>query len=152
MISTLAIVHDLMVMASIIFNVRLCSISSDFARLSRLPDTLHGTLQVRYTSPPALATLDLGLKLILEAVMPRWYEVANEASFKLTPAGHVFQAPSPWIFARSRYYLVSDAQKAELLAGLRRWRLLLGIAIGGELFLLVYLIRLKAKSKQTKIA
>jgi hypothetical protein len=65
------------------------------------------------------------MKLSSETVMPRWYECANEASFKLASGGHVFQAPSPWMLARPRYYLVTDAQKAELLAGLGRWRLLL---------------------------
>ena len=59
--------------------------------------------------------------------MPRWYECANEASFKAVPEGHVFQAPSPWMLTRPRYYLVSDAQKAELLVRLGRWRLLLMI-------------------------
>src|SRR5258707_6806991 len=68
--------------------------------------------------------------------MPRWYESANEASFKLTSGGHVFQAPSPWMLARPRYYLVSDAQKAELLAGLGRWRLLLMIVVAVELLLI----------------
>jgi hypothetical protein len=61
--------------------------------------------------------------------MPRWYECANEASFKLASGGHVFQAPSPWMLARPRYYLVSDTQKVELLAGLGRWRLLLMIVM-----------------------
>jgi hypothetical protein len=79
----------------------------------------------------------LGLWLILEALMPRWYECANEASFKLASGGHVFQAPSPWMFARPRYYLVNDAQKAQLLAGLGRWRLLLMIATMIELLLVL---------------
>ena len=70
---------------------------------------------------------------ILEAGMPRWYECANEASFKSTSEGHVFQAPSPWIFALPRYYLVNDSQKAELLARLGQWRLLLLIATVIEL-------------------
>ena len=64
--------------------------------------------------------------------MPRWYERANEASFKPTEGGYVFQAPSPWMFARPSYYLVSDAKKAEIFACLGRWRLLLllpGLAI-----------------------
>jgi hypothetical protein len=64
--------------------------------------------------------------------MTKWYACANEASFKLAPEGHVFQAPSPWMLARPRYYLVNDAQKAELLAGLGRWRLLLMIALVAE--------------------
>ena len=57
--------------------------------------------------------------------MPRWYERANEASFKPVEGGYVFQAPSPWIFAWPSYYLVSDAKKAEISTRLGRWRLLL---------------------------
>jgi hypothetical protein len=75
------------------------------------------------------------MRLILEAVMTRWYACANEASFKSAPGGHVFQAPSPWIFARPRYYLVNDAQKAALLARLGTWRLLLMIVTVIELSL-----------------
>jgi hypothetical protein len=67
--------------------------------------------------------------------MPRWYESANEASFKPTAGGHVFQAPSPWIFARPSYYLVNNAQKAQLLASLGRWRLLLLIVVAIEVSL-----------------
>jgi len=59
---------------------------------------------------------------------PKWYERANEASFKPTAGGYVFQAPSPKVFARPRYYLVTEAQKAQLLEGLGRWRILLLIA------------------------
>ena len=57
--------------------------------------------------------------------VPRWYERANEASFKPVDGGYVFQAPSPWIFARPSYYLVSDAKKAGIFACLGRYRLLL---------------------------
>jgi hypothetical protein len=57
--------------------------------------------------------------------MTRWYESANEASFKSVEGGYVFQSPSPWIFARPSYYLVSEAKKAEILVPLGRWRLLL---------------------------
>jgi hypothetical protein len=84
---------------------------------------------------PLSAITQGGLRPILEAVMPRWYECANEASFKSAPGGHVFQAPSPWMLAWPRYYLVNDAQKAALLAGLGRWRLLLMIATVIELVL-----------------
>jgi hypothetical protein len=57
--------------------------------------------------------------------MPRWYEGANEASFKSVDGGYVFQSPSPWIFARPSYYLVNEAKKAEILVPMGRWRLLL---------------------------
>src|SRR4051794_32683037 len=83
----------------------------------------------------ALAQDGLGMSLILEVVMPRWYECANEASFKSTAEGHVFQAPSPWMFARPSYYLVNGTQKAQLLACLGRWRLLLLIVTAIEVSL-----------------
>lgn len=54
--------------------------------------------------------------------MPRWYEAANEAAFKPVEGGYVFRRPG-WI--RYRHYLVNEAQKAEILVHLRRWRLLL---------------------------
>jgi hypothetical protein len=57
--------------------------------------------------------------------MPRWYEGANEASFKSVEGGYVFQSPSPWIFAPPSYYLVNEAKKAEILVPMGRWRLLL---------------------------
>lgn len=56
--------------------------------------------------------------------MAKWYEAANEASFKKVAEGYVFQSPSPWIFARPRYYRVNGAQKAEIAVRLGRWRLL----------------------------
>jgi hypothetical protein len=55
----------------------------------------------------------------------RWYERANEASFKSAPGGYVFQCPNAWIFARPNYYLVNESKKAEILAVMGRWRLLL---------------------------
>jgi hypothetical protein len=61
--------------------------------------------------------------------MTRWYEAANEASFKTVAEGYVFQSPHPWIFARPRYYLVDHTQKAEILARLGRWRLLMLISV-----------------------
>src|SRR5262245_26279340 len=57
--------------------------------------------------------------------MAKWFEAANEASFKAIEGGYVFQSPNPWMFARPRYYLVSAAQKAEISDRLRRWRILM---------------------------
>jgi hypothetical protein len=59
------------------------------------------------------------------ATMSRWYEGANEASFKAVNGGYVFQNPNPWMFARPSYYLVNDAKKAEILVHLGRWRLMI---------------------------
>jgi hypothetical protein len=36
--------------------------------------------------------------------------------FKQVPEGYVFRAPTPWIFGRARYFLVNEAQKAQLVA------------------------------------
>jgi len=36
--------------------------------------------------------------------------------FKTVPDGYVFQALNPFVFGRGRYYLVSEAEKAQLLA------------------------------------
>jgi hypothetical protein len=55
--------------------------------------------------------------------MGKWYEGAEEAAFKPVAGGYVFQPPSLyWPFARSRGYLVNEAQKAELADCLRRQR------------------------------
>jgi hypothetical protein len=55
--------------------------------------------------------------------MAKWYEGAEEAAFKPVAGGYVFQPPSlGWPFARSRCYLVNEAQKAELAACLRAQR------------------------------
>lgn len=67
--------------------------------------------------------------------MAKWYEVANEASFKQVADGYVFQSPNPWIFAFPRYYMVNSTQKAEIGVLLRRWRVLslTGLAVTLEL-------------------
>jgi hypothetical protein len=57
--------------------------------------------------------------------MSRWYEAANEASFKAVKGGYVFQNPNPWIFARPSYYRVNEQQKAKILIHLGHWRLML---------------------------
>jgi hypothetical protein len=36
--------------------------------------------------------------------------------FKKVPDGYVFRAPNPWVFGRTRFYLVDEALKAQLLA------------------------------------
>ncbi len=36
--------------------------------------------------------------------------------FKKVPDGYVFRAPNPWVFGRTRFYLVDEARKAQLLA------------------------------------
>jgi hypothetical protein len=38
-----------------------------------------------------------------------------EARFKKVAGGFLFQAPNPWLFAPGEHYLVSEAQRAEIL-------------------------------------
>jgi hypothetical protein len=54
--------------------------------------------------------------------MPRWYDGAEESAFKPVAGGYVAQLPSSGLIGRPRYYLVNDAQKAEIAAVLRRER------------------------------
>ena len=64
----------------------------------------------------------------------RWwfpFDGMEEMSFKRVPEGWVYRIPNPWLFGRSRYYLVSEKQKSEIAGHHRRmWLfLLLGIAV-----------------------
>jgi hypothetical protein len=36
--------------------------------------------------------------------------------FKPVPGGYIYQAPNPWVFGRMRRYIVTEAQKAALVA------------------------------------
>ena len=62
--------------------------------------------------------------------MARWRRRGDgweNIAFKRVPTGWLYQAPNPWIFFHPRYYLLSDSERAELIALLEngRWRLLL---------------------------
>jgi hypothetical protein len=76
------------------------------------------------------------MSAIEEGAMAKWYEVVNQASFKPTAEGYVFQSPNPWIFGWPRYYLVNEAQKAAILPHMGRWRLLLLLTVLAEVLLL----------------
>jgi hypothetical protein len=52
--------------------------------------------------------------------MARWLEGIGEPAFKPVSGGYVFQSPNPWLFARPRYYLVNDTQKAAIGECLRK--------------------------------
>jgi hypothetical protein len=57
--------------------------------------------------------------------MARWLEGIQEAAFRPAAAGgHIFMSPHPWLFARPRYYLVNNVQKATIVEYLRRRALL----------------------------
>jgi len=49
--------------------------------------------------------------------------------FKRVAGGNVFQAPNPWVFGRTSRHIVSDAQKAALLAIITPRRPVLRIAL-----------------------
>ena len=82
----------------------------------------------------------------------KWYEAANEASFKTLAEGYVFQSPNPWIFARPRYYLVNESQKAEISVRLRRWRLLLVTQVTISLLIAVSVVALAILSPATLVS
>jgi hypothetical protein len=85
--------------------------------------------------------------------MAKWYEGAEEAAFKPTAGGYVFQPPSLlWPFVRPRGFVVDAAQKAVLAALLRRQRrlillvvvayVLIGLALGVAIAMLAVAQRL----------
>ena len=79
--------------------------------------------------------------------MARWYQGAEEAAFKPVSGGYVAQLPGPSLFGRSRSYLVTEVQKAEIVGALRRQRLMMiGLmlamaALGGACGLLLGTVR-----------
>jgi hypothetical protein len=52
--------------------------------------------------------------------MAGWLEGIEEAAFRPASSGHIYMSPNPWLFGRSRYYLVTDAQKAMIGPLLRK--------------------------------
>lgn len=49
-----------------------------------------------------------------DGIFPNSVQIA-ESRFKRMGDGYLFETPNPWIFAPGRRYLVSEAQKAELI-------------------------------------
>jgi hypothetical protein len=60
----------------------------------------------------------------------------EEDKFRQVPEGWIFTIGGWWSFLK-RSYLVNDAQKAELLARLRRWRFVLFLLLGAMVMALV---------------
>ena len=58
-----------------------------------------------------------------------WLRKSIEANFKPVPDGFVFRMPSPWLFGPGKYYLVTDAQKAEILGIMATLRQVLSLAL-----------------------
>jgi hypothetical protein len=57
-------------------------------------------------------------------------ETLEAARFKPVPGGHIFRVPSVWLLGAEERYLVTDAQKSEILriaVTLPRWVLGLGL-------------------------
>ena len=77
--------------------------------------------------------------------MARWWRRGDGGEIlfvKRVPAGWVFQAPSPWLFGRWRYYLVSESKRAEFVARYEKlmWRhmaafMAVSMAVGAPLIL-----------------
>jgi hypothetical protein len=79
-----------------------------------------------------------------------------ESRFKKVAGGFLFQAPNPWVFAPGQHYLVSEAQRAEILELGRDYHsmvrvvvlvsLLIGCPVGA-----VYLVSLFIPNADTNI-
>jgi hypothetical protein len=57
----------------------------------------------------------------------RWQEIC----FKRVPEGWIFRAPNPWILGLHRHYLVSENQKAEIIAFYSQvnWRFVIVVGV-----------------------
>jgi hypothetical protein len=58
-----------------------------------------------------------------------WLRKSIEANFKPVPDAFVFRRPSPWLFGPGEHYLVTDAQKAEILETMATLRRVLLLAL-----------------------
>src|SRR5580704_373084 len=76
------------------------------------------------TSPGMFATADTGIECQRSAAMTRsiYERQPEESFFRRAPEGWVFTTPGLWPVGGRWTYLVDDAQKAQLLARLGRWR------------------------------
>ncbi len=57
--------------------------------------------------------------------MPRWYEAAVESAFKPVAGGYIAKLPVRNLLGLTRSYVVNEVQKEEIVAVLRRQRLML---------------------------
>jgi hypothetical protein len=58
----------------------------------------------------------------------------EEMSFKRVPEGWVYRAPNPWLFGPTRYYLVNEAQKSQIVGphrGMWQWLFLFILVLTG---------------------
>jgi uncharacterized membrane protein len=79
-----------------------------------------------------------------------------EARFKEVAGGFLFQTPSPWLFTPGEHYLVSEAQRAEILELGRDYHPMVRMAVLVLLFIgcpvgAVYLVTLFIPNADTNI-
>jgi hypothetical protein len=76
-----------------------------------------GRQGVAWTVEPFRRTPDQWSKAAdLERSMSYTRNIVEATRFKAVPGGYVFRMPNPWLFGKPDHYLVSEAQKTELLA------------------------------------
>jgi hypothetical protein len=88
-------------------------------------------------------------------VMSSWYEGAPGAAFKPVAGGYLFQSRNPWLIGPSRRYLVTEAQKAEIVAQLlgsvrraRPWMIPISLAISLAMMGLFFIVMNWLRSHQ----
>ena len=79
-----------------------------------------------------------------------------EARFKKVVGGFLFQAPNPWLFAPGEHYLVSEAQRDEILELGRGYHSIVRVVVLVSLFIgcpvgAVYLVSLFIPNADTNI-
>jgi|SRR5947209_8210663 hypothetical protein len=79
-----------------------------------------------------------------------------EARFKKVAGGFLFQAPNPWLFAPGEHYLVSEAQRAEILELGRDYSSMVRVVVIVLLFIgcpvgAVYLVSIVIPNADTNI-
>jgi hypothetical protein len=58
-----------------------------------------------------------------------WLRNSLEASFKPVADGFVFRTPSPWLLGPGEHYLVTEAQKTEILGSMSTLRRVLSLCL-----------------------
>ncbi len=87
--------------------------------------------------------------------MSSWYEGAPGAAFKPIAGGYLFQSRNPWLIGPSRRYLVTEAQKGEIVARLldsvrraRPWMIPISLAISLAMLVLFVIVMFCLRSHQ----
>jgi hypothetical protein len=74
-------------------------------------------------------TVDCKARDIAKESAMTWLRNSLEANFKPVADGFVFRTPSPWLLGPGEHYLVTEAQKAEILGSMSTLRRVLSFVL-----------------------